>query len=235
MPALVGILSDGAVYYQDGDDWVWIPSADAFTALGFDWGAIDWEDTLPSPSSDPYQASDNPSGDAPPPQESPNPEPAPPPDQTAPAAPTVTLPLWVGLPGPDGPGSAGSPIYLLVGGVYRYVPDAATFAALGGSLSVVTWLDSLPGPQGADLASSGPPTVTTPIGGDGPPVALDPLQYGFFQPTGSSSGVGIASRYGGNLTVQGAWGGLIDALSGDLYNGILSGQIWAGNLAQAVI
>jgi hypothetical protein len=250
LPDLVGINSDGAVYYQSGDDWVWIPDAAAFAALGFNWSDIDWEDYLPSASSNPYSPTDNPPGaPAPPPGENPvggNPPESPP--ASPPAAPSPTpapaptepgsgLPEFAGIAAAGGPGSEGSAIYLLWSdGNYYWIPDATTFAALGGTLDQVVWETTLPAPVAGVIdpttlapAQPGSPSYNGPAPPDGG------TEFGPIQFPGPNAGTGLPATYEGKITIQGQHALLIDALGNDSYFGILTAQTIAANMGTAVV
>jgi hypothetical protein len=48
--SLVGTNGDGAIYFVGMDGaFHWIPDADTFNAMGFDWGSVTWCDSLPDP------------------------------------------------------------------------------------------------------------------------------------------------------------------------------------------
>jgi hypothetical protein len=111
----------------------------------------------------------------PPPKEPPPPEPpptAPPPPPTEAAAPPTQGTLGPTQPTPGGtqPTSEASQtlaglttdrsVYLAVGGLWKHIPDPATFAALGLDWNAISWYGELPGSIGDELPSAAPPSAT---------------------------------------------------------------------------
>lgn len=227
MTALVGINSDGAVYYQDGDDWIWIPDAAAFASFGFNWSDIDWEDTLPTPASNPYSASDNPPGNAPPPDESPSPDQPVPTEPSGPSEPSGPAPI-VAIVGPAN----------IVAG-YSLTPQGqvvanefAPYGSIEGPITLTEGYTVYDVDGQAIIAPVGsPPTLSA---GDGSDVPLDGTVYGLRQPAGNQSGTTLAPTYNGTLTAQGAHTQLLSAMQNEGQNGIMTAQIIANTMGNAV-
>jgi hypothetical protein len=246
--SLYGVNGDGAVYYDDGSGLIWIPTADAFNAMGFNWADISWGDYLPYPAQDPYQASDNPPGaSAPPPQENPvggnpppdQPEPEPPATPPASTPPVATTPSS----GSSGGDNGGEPILALVGPAsvvagYSITPQGQVV------YNAIAPPGSIPGPidlaAGYTIYDVDGQAMVGPVGGDPfalPPdpttIPLDPTVYGIRQPGGS--GTTLAPTFNGKITAQGQHTLLLSAMQNEGQNGILTAQVIANTMGNAVV
>lgn len=226
MASLYGINGDGAVYYDDGSGLIWIPDSASFTELGFNWADIDWVDVLPYPAQDPYQASDNPAGaDVPPPGEG-SPAPAQPAPPSSPPSSSGPVPV-VAVVGPAN----------IVAG-YSITPQgqvvANEFAPPG----------SIPGPitlaAGYTIYDVNGQATVAPVGfppGTFPPdpstLPLDPTVYGIRQPGGS--GTTISPTFNGKITAQGQHNLLLAAMQGSGQDGVLTAQVIAKTMGNAVV
>lgn len=225
MAALFGVNGDGAVYYDDGSGLVWLPTVDAFNQLGLNWGDINWVDVLPYPAQDPYQASDNPAGASVPPPSSSPPEGSEPPP----------------VPPPP-PASSGGTIVAIVGPAnivagYSITPQGEVV------YNAIAPPGSIPGPitlaEGYTVYDVNGQAMVGPVGGNPfalPPdpstIPLDPIVYGIRQPGGS--GTTISPTFNGKQTAQYAHTQLLAAMTGEGQNGVLTAQIVAKTMGNAV-
>lgn len=226
MASLYGVNGDGAVYYDDGSGLIYISTVAEFNNLGFNWADISWGDTLPYPAQDPYQASDNPAGaSVPPPAESP--------PEGEPALP----------PPPPPSSSGGGTIVALVGPAnivagYSITPQGEVV------YNAIAPPGSIPGPitlaEGYTIYDVNGQAMVGPVGGNPfslPPdpstIPLDPTVYGIRQPGGS--GTTLSPTFNGKPTAQSAHTQLLAAMAGEGQNGVLTAQIIAKTMGNAVV